>query len=86
MRIAYVAEAEQEMTAAAEYLARATSSIETAERFLAEVAAAELQILEFPHSSPPLSKDVRRCLLASFPYQLVIGSREIQFMFMQSRT
>lgn len=53
MRIAYVAEAEQEMTAAAEYLARATSSIETAERFLAEVAAAELQILEFPYSSPP---------------------------------
>lgn len=71
MRVAYVAEAEKEMAAAAEYLARAASSVETGHRFLADIAAAEELILQFPHASPPLGAGLRRCLLSRFPYQIV---------------
>jgi len=39
-------------------------------RFLAEVRAAVLYIQEFPESSPVIEHEIRRKVLAKFPYDL----------------
>ena len=71
MTVIYEADALRELGDAAEYLARATGSVETGYRFLAAAISTEALIQQFPNAHPPIGKILRRCLLADFPYQII---------------
>ncbi len=71
MNIVYAREAEDEISEATGYLIGATGSLAVIDDLRADVARAERLIMEFPNSSPPLGRGMRRCLLSRYSYQLV---------------
>ena len=69
MRVRFVPQAREElMQATAHYQ---DQSNDLAERFLADVAGAIDLLQQFPGIGPPITGNVRRLLLRTFPYQLV---------------
>lgn len=71
MKVVYEPEAAQELSEAAVNLAEASQSIELGERLLYEAAQCEGRIADRPHAWPPIARRVRRCLLTTFPYQII---------------
>lgn len=69
MRVRLEPEAAEEFAEAAAYLA--DRSAQAAEGFLADVAATEELLLQFPNVGTPLRGGLRRLLLRTFPYQLI---------------
>jgi plasmid stabilization system protein ParE len=71
MNVRYEPAAQQELAEAVVYYDDRSS--ELARRPVADLDAAISRILAHPRAWPPLGKNLRRCLLTDFPYQLVYG-------------
>jgi len=69
MRALYVPEADEELSAATDYLNQ--RSTQAALRFVAEVDRAIQLLLQFPRLGAPLRRDVRGFSLRVFPYRLI---------------
>ncbi|MCH9808062.1 MAG: type II toxin-antitoxin system RelE/ParE family toxin [Alphaproteobacteria bacterium] len=82
MKVVYLAEAEQELIDALEYLTTTSSSREIGEAFLNDLDETEARVIEYPYAQPIAGKQTRRCIFKRFPYQLIytIAADEIRIL------
>ena len=71
MKVRFLAVARQELDDAVAWYKEQAAGLEW--EFLDEIDRAIRRVSAFPASCPEIEPDVRRCLLARFPYGLIFG-------------